>query len=550
MADESSVAAGKRFAKDMKRVREDRGLSVDDIHEETRVARSIIRSFENGGLYDHSTFNEVYLRSFVRTYAEALNISADVALEGLDAALEGTYEDQLAREYLPSVGNDAAADSPSDEEGEGSTSSSASPESGSSSTNRAPPEGPVAGGPEGRGGLVGPPRALGEEGPSIEEDEPPSQPDQEEVGQEASPPTPSEQTPSREEDDSPSEPTSEPDEEDVSEEAVDPTDAGDEEAPEQPEKSVRSPTDEDRATAEESSGDDSSGTAPPTDEPSQEESAASSEAESSEEEESLDVRPSWMEESPDEEETLPSSADPAASGEDRPAGASSPPDLGDTGIVGEATAMGEEASPKQEGRSSPAVPPGRERRQRSVWRRFLRGDQNELLWAGIGIAVVLIVLVGLGVAFFTGEQGAPDDRGTSTASADTAARASSPDTVAADSPPPADVRLGESIPLTVIATANVSGIRIRRDDDLRRPYWIGEGEAQVFPFERQVTLQDELDDVRLLIAGYPYPFTPEDTTDGLEITRDQVQAFVDTLRGAPTTLSVRPDTVAVGAPEQ
>jgi hypothetical protein len=102
----------------------------------------------------------------------------------------------------------------------------------------------------------------------------------------------------------------------------------------------------------------------------------------------------------------------------------------------------------------------------------------------------------------------------------------------------------------VLATDNVSGIRIRRDDDLRRPYWIGEGTAQVFPFQQEVTVEDELDDVDLFLAGFPYPVPPQDTADGLTITRAQARAFVDTLRGAPATLSVPVDTIPVGAPEQ
>ncbi|MFP4229409.1 MAG: helix-turn-helix domain-containing protein, partial [Salinivenus sp.] len=75
MSDPTEVAAGKRFALDMRRIREDRDVSLSSIHEQTQIAPSLLRSFEEGGLYDHSAFNEVYLRSFVRAYAAVVGMS-------------------------------------------------------------------------------------------------------------------------------------------------------------------------------------------------------------------------------------------------------------------------------------------------------------------------------------------------------------------------------------------------------------------------------------------------------------------------------------------
>ena len=177
-----------------------------------------------------------------------------------------------------------------------------------------------------------------------------------------------------------------------------------------------------------------------------------------------------------------------------------------------------------------------------------------MVWASVGIAVVLVVMLGLGIAFFSsGDASTAETEPPATTVSDTAATgtASEDDTTTAPpSPPPDNVTLGESIPLTILATGNVSGIRIRRDDDLRRPYWIGEGEAQVFPFEQRATIENELGDIQLFLAGYPYPLSPQDTVGGIEITRSEAEAFADTLRGAPATLSVTPDTIPVGAPQQ
>ena len=107
MPDEKGVAAGKRFARDMRRVREDRGVSLAAIHEQTQIAETLLESFEDGGLYDHSAFNEVYLRSFVRAYASVVGISPDEAVSGLESALRGDYQNALAAAHLEGVSPDA-----------------------------------------------------------------------------------------------------------------------------------------------------------------------------------------------------------------------------------------------------------------------------------------------------------------------------------------------------------------------------------------------------------------------------------------------------------
>lgn len=100
MAEGMPAASGKRFATDLRRVREERGLQRADLHEATRIPLTLIESFERTALFDHPMFNRVYLRSFVRTYANFLGISVETALEALDEAIEGEYQGRLAQEYL------------------------------------------------------------------------------------------------------------------------------------------------------------------------------------------------------------------------------------------------------------------------------------------------------------------------------------------------------------------------------------------------------------------------------------------------------------------
>lgn len=121
MAEGMPTASGKQFAADLRRIREERGLRVADLHESTRIPLTLIESFERSALFDHPMFNRVYLRSFVRTYANFLDISVETALEALDEAIEGNYQGRLAREYLgeePQVEETREAREPAEDEPE------------------------------------------------------------------------------------------------------------------------------------------------------------------------------------------------------------------------------------------------------------------------------------------------------------------------------------------------------------------------------------------------------------------------------------------------
>jgi hypothetical protein len=250
--------------------------------------------------------------------------------------------------------------------------------------------------------------------------------------------------------------------------------------------------------------------------------------------------PDWMGDAPDAPAEGDASGAPAEADVGAPEG---------TGIVGEPTEMGQ--GPEDAPAAGPSGAPPEPSRSPAadtggVW---ARGNRRIYATAA-GLALVLLVLVGLAVAYFSSgpaagpstDTSAPPDTAT-VAAADTTTSPPEP-----ERPPPADVTLGDRIYLTVLATGNVSNIRIQRDDDLRRPYWIQEAEASVFPFEDRVVLQNEFADIRVFVEGYPYPFPPDDTTGGAEITREEVQSFVDTLRGAPPSLAVTPDTIPVGEP--
>jgi hypothetical protein len=104
---------GRQFSSDLRRIREARGISVDDLRNETKIPLTLITAFEETGLFDHPMFNRVYLRSFVRTYAEVVGVVPEEALRGLDEAMAGTYQGSLATAYL---GASEPAALPGDEE--------------------------------------------------------------------------------------------------------------------------------------------------------------------------------------------------------------------------------------------------------------------------------------------------------------------------------------------------------------------------------------------------------------------------------------------------
>lgn len=94
------IEAGRRFASDLRRIRERRGISAEAVIARTKASPDILEAFESNALVDHPMYNRVYLRSFVRMVAEAIDIDPEVALEAAEELLEGRYRGSLAAHYL------------------------------------------------------------------------------------------------------------------------------------------------------------------------------------------------------------------------------------------------------------------------------------------------------------------------------------------------------------------------------------------------------------------------------------------------------------------
>ena len=417
MSDETRAAAGKRFAQDLRRIREDRGVSVAAIHQQTQVAPSLVESFEEGGLYDHAAFNEVYLRSFVRAYAGVIGISAEVAVDGLDSALEGSYDHALADEYLQDrpVGEEAAA--------------------------------------------------------------------QEESGSSAS----------------------------------------DEEASSSPDRSDHSASE---TLTPESSSEESD--AAPTDDASDDAASRPS------------VQPDTV---PDED----------------------PPLEGDY-------AMGQDPVPVGTvGGSSSDLPSPDRRSSGGSGDAGGMPEPNRQWLVAIGVLLLVLGSVGTGLWYVLGadaesptsSQG-PGSQSESRASVslDTSDTAESSNPAENTAGPPRDTAtvdaetsqettsvlpLGETLHLTLRADSNVSRILIQRDDDLRRPYWIRQGEAATFPFTRRATVENEIDDVTVYLENRRVALRP-DSSGRIVLDRDRVATLLKARPGPVGEWSSPPDTIALGAP--
>jgi len=474
MSDDTRLAAEVRFAREMRRIRELRDVSVEDVHEQTRIAPSVIEDFEEGELYDHPTFNEVYLRSFVRAYAEAIDISPEEALSALDTVLTGTYDGSLAASYLDD-------DVP-----------------------------PV--------------------GPSEKESSPAS---------------------------------------------------GDQEERNEPSQHLRSQGQAERAELDPSTADaESSSDGADGVEPVGEREKAPTDRMS----ERLDVGnlPPLVRAVPadpaeiiaalrnygQEEEIRFKRPDEPLSWSGRPGGRSTSVSVSDD----RGEQREEEAFAKTGGRG----PPERTSSFRSEPADGTRGVSGpgrliEILgsltgWvatpyrnqAKIGVAAGLILLVfGLGVWLLmmdssdspqtNSTESAPvDDDTTVTASVIDTDTASTEEQSAAapDAPEPT---AEDTLYLTVQADSTLQPLRVQRDEDLRRPYWLEQGDLATFPFSSRVIVEEEWENVSLFLDRYPYPVA-SDTQSSVQIDRDRVQAFFDSVDASRVNWSTMPDTIPIGAP--
>lgn len=386
MPEASHSNTGQQLADDLRRIREDRDVSLDALHDETKIPVGLLQQFEETGLFDHPMFNRVYLRSLIRAYAEMVEIPTDTALTALDQALDGSYDGLLVTRYLKASSEDST--------------------------------------------------------PQNVEVEVAQKADEEEAGE-----------------------------------------------------VLRRKKREDEATEKAAVT-----TAPVV------AAAASEDIEKASEQKARSPEAPKEAELPQMPKTRPRT-----------------------------TAKRRQPTPRRSKRSTSGQ--GRsEIKLGGINPAYVFGGIGVLLLGGIIWAIINYVDFGSSAQDLQQAQALAD----STARADSLASAQAQAAAEAERQPQrANITLGDTLNFVVIADQDkVQGIRITRDDDVRRPYWIEQGVAQAFPAQRRIIIDDKLDIIRVLLNGYPYPTTNRDDRGRLVITRESAQAFVDTLTGQPEQVEI------------
>ena len=653
MPAESVSAAGERFARDMRRIREARDVTQDDIHEEKRIAITLITAFEQDGLFEHPAFNRVYLRSFVRAYADCIDIDPELALSHLERALKGEYEDELAANILearPSMGGVAvdqieepdeedieekpstvlgrplsrqerepqrftprpigseaeetpggstppvdARDEPTAEEraAESTTQKTEGQKTEGQKAETQEAEAVEATGSEDETGATEKGAAISKEKRERETSADPKVDSAAQVEDDA---TDIDQKGTVRDDDTmpapdekPGVSTGETSEEDtgathIADSSVgtteqarldtgavfgkrpltsDPSEeANGEEVDEEEKRQIEKELDH-KEEALDHEEEDSTGTTSvdhaaydAASQPEESSNDASDDGPTlAQKEDSANGRTS--EDDPEKPEASPADRFRAASSAD-PDG---PPPPAHGEMIGEPQPVGADTDTVTSGaaasgsrsRSSDEPPaasrPDRDRAERGIGTRDSLPDTSTLLiGAGIVIGSILIGTVIWFLVAGDGESPQPTAERTETTSGSPAAE---PDTGAtaesaaqgasAQEPstqePLANLVLGDTLRLVVQANTNISGIRIQRDSDLRRPYWINGGETMAFPFTERVIVWDQLDSVDLYLEDYRYLASDHIDDEGkVVITRDSARAFANTVRGQAATL--------------
>ncbi len=76
----------KKFAEELKIKREEKGLTIKDLHTQTRIDEKYLEAIEAGNF---SLLPEVYIRAFIREYAAEIDLDPDETIKKYDLAKSG-----------------------------------------------------------------------------------------------------------------------------------------------------------------------------------------------------------------------------------------------------------------------------------------------------------------------------------------------------------------------------------------------------------------------------------------------------------------------------
>jgi cytoskeleton protein RodZ len=65
--------------KDLKNLRESQGLDLNDVHRVTKISPTVLEAIENENI---ARLPSIYLKSFLKSYAEMLQVDTDIVVDG------------------------------------------------------------------------------------------------------------------------------------------------------------------------------------------------------------------------------------------------------------------------------------------------------------------------------------------------------------------------------------------------------------------------------------------------------------------------------------
>ncbi len=83
------------LGKDLATIREHQQKTLQDVHDSTKIPLHILQGIEDGSIFTDFDENKTYVRSYVRSYGKALDISESNMIEALDHYELGAYDGQL-----------------------------------------------------------------------------------------------------------------------------------------------------------------------------------------------------------------------------------------------------------------------------------------------------------------------------------------------------------------------------------------------------------------------------------------------------------------------
>jgi len=85
------------LGKDISQIRQKKNLTLETIHEDTKIPLHVLESIESGVIFNDIDKNKTYIRSFVRSYAKRLNIPEDLIVLCLDKVELDDYNGELLK---------------------------------------------------------------------------------------------------------------------------------------------------------------------------------------------------------------------------------------------------------------------------------------------------------------------------------------------------------------------------------------------------------------------------------------------------------------------